>query len=59
MIFKMWGSVLLPVLPNTYMKLLGEVLWRFGLVCHQYWDDTQPSFSYSIEPRGILCLGVV
>ena len=39
------GSALLPMLFNIYMKPLGEVIWSFGVWCHQHAVDTQLSVS--------------
>ena len=41
------GSVFSPMLFIIYMKQLGAVIWRFGVCCHQYTDDTQLYFSSS------------
>lgn len=30
-----------PMLFNIYLKPLGEVIWGFGVRCHQYAADTQ------------------
>ncbi|XP_053154728.1 ras-GEF domain-containing family member 1C isoform X2 [Hemicordylus capensis] len=58
------GSVLSPMLFNIYMKLLGEIIRRFGAGCYQYADDTQIYFSMSTSSGGGItslnaCLEVV
>ena len=40
------GSILSPMLFNMHMKLLGEVVRRFGLRSQQYADDTQLYLSF-------------
>ncbi|KAF7242353.1 putative RNA-directed DNA polymerase from transposon BS [Varanus komodoensis] len=44
------GSILSPLLFNSYMKLLGKVIRRCGLRNHQYADDTQLYLSFSTNP---------
>ena len=39
-----------PKLFNIYMKLLGEVIRRFGLRSQQYADDTQLYLSFFTNP---------
>lgn len=46
------GSMLTPMLFNSYMKLLGEAVRQFGLKCHQDADDTQLYLSLSSDLKG-------
>lgn len=34
---------------NVYMKLLGEIVEEFGMIGHQYIDDTQLGFCLRAE----------
>lgn len=56
----MWS----PILFNTYIKLLGEIVRRFGLQCYPYAADTQLYFTLPSDPTGTMetqnwCLGEV
>lgn len=43
--------VLCPMLLNTYMKLLSEIIRRFGLQYHQSTDDTQLCLMLPSDPK--------
>ncbi|KAF7252395.1 Serine/threonine-protein kinase 24 [Varanus komodoensis] len=47
------GSVLSPMLFSIYMKLLGEVIRRFGPRSQQYADNTQLYLSFSSNPEAV------
>lgn len=36
---------------NRYMRLLGEVIMRFGLFCHLYVNDTQLYLTLPSDPK--------
>lgn len=44
-------SILFPHFLNIYMKLLGEVIQRSGLNCHQHVDDTQLCLVQPEDPK--------
>lgn len=48
------GSVLSPMLFNTYIQLLGEIIRKFKLQCHQYVDDIQLYLSFSSNPKEVV-----
>ncbi|KAF7237686.1 putative RNA-directed DNA polymerase from transposon BS, partial [Varanus komodoensis] len=50
------GSILSSMLINIYMKLLGEVIRRFGLWSHQYADDTQLYLSFTSAPGEVVAV---
>ena len=35
---------------NISIKLLGEIIWRFGLKCHLYTDDTHLFLMLTVDP---------
>lgn len=44
------GFIFSPLLLKVYMKLLGEIMWRFGVKCHQHADDTQLHLFFPSDP---------
>lgn len=38
------NTILNPIFFNIYVKLLGEVIQKFGLCCHQYAKGTSSQF---------------
>lgn len=46
------GLIWFPSLFESYKKLLGEIIQRFGERYHQYVDETQLYFSLKAEPGG-------